>query len=348
MNLAKGLCSVPPVPEREFANDVNLVRRELIQILDEKWVNGTTLHYYFFEDEPFGTSAAEKDVVRSAFQVWKDVGIGLEFEEVTDPVEAEIRIGFQKGDGSWSFLGRQVLQFKNINERTMNFGWDLTDDEDDIDTPIHEIGHTLGFPHEHQNPIAGIVWDADVVYAATALPPNNWDKDTTNRNILNKIPPDVVQGSSWDSDSIMHYPLGAGWILQPEEFKSGLVPESGLSNRDKSWVKAFYPPLTSDDYSELKPFESQKLAILPGQQRNFVINPPATREYNIQTFGDSDTVIVLFEDDNGHLRYIDGDDDSGEDFNSHLRIRLEANRKYVLRIRLYYSDREGEAAVMVF
>ena len=53
----------------------------------------------------------------------------------------------------------------------MNFGWDLTQ-PGEIDTAIHEIGHTLGFPHEHQNPHAGIVWDEEAVYAALAQPPN--------------------------------------------------------------------------------------------------------------------------------------------------------------------------------
>ena len=31
----------------------------------------------------------------------------------------------------------------------MNFGWDLTQ-PGEIDTALHEIGHTIGFPHEHQ------------------------------------------------------------------------------------------------------------------------------------------------------------------------------------------------------
>ena len=29
------------------------------------------------------------------------------------------------------------------------------------DTALHGIGHTLGLPHEHQNPNAGIVWDVE-------------------------------------------------------------------------------------------------------------------------------------------------------------------------------------------
>ncbi len=42
-------CSLPPIPEREFDPSVNPNRANLIQFLDNKWVNGTILHYYFFD-----------------------------------------------------------------------------------------------------------------------------------------------------------------------------------------------------------------------------------------------------------------------------------------------------------
>lgn len=110
-------------------------------------------------------------MVHKAFQIWKDIGIGLEFKEVSSKTEAEIRIGFLEGDGAWSYIGKDILK-QGINERTMNFGWDITRNPRKIDTAIHEIGHTLGFPHEHQNPNAGIVWDEEKVYASLASPPN--------------------------------------------------------------------------------------------------------------------------------------------------------------------------------
>lgn len=107
------------------------------------------------------------------------MGIGLSFQEVSSRTEAEIRIGFLKGDGSWSKgLGRAILN-NGTNDRTMNFGWDITRTPREIDTAIHEIGHSLGFPYEHQNPNAGIIWDEEKVYTQLAKPPNEWSREKT-------------------------------------------------------------------------------------------------------------------------------------------------------------------------
>jgi hypothetical protein len=275
-------CSLPPVPPREFPAGTDPARVEAIVVNESKWVNHTVLHYYFFDRDtdgehvfgsdgtrhwrPWTTDKAHQDVVRRAFDHWKAQDIGLEFVEVTSRDEAEIRIGYMQGDGAWSYLGRQILD-RGVNERTMNFGWDLLRTPREADTALHEIGHTLGLPHEHQNPNAGIVWDEEKVYAE----------------------------------------LG------------GLLP-----------------------------FQSRELAILPGAQRDFVIRPTATRQYTLQTFGVSDTVMVLFERADGELRYQAGDDDSGEDRNATLQLKLFQGREYVLRVRLYFSQASGETAVMLW
>jgi hypothetical protein len=181
-------CSLPQMPPRELPAGTDPARVEAILVNESKWVNHTVLHYYFFDREtdgehvfladgtrvwrPWTTDKAHQDVVRGAFDHWKAQGIGLEFAEVTSRDEAEVRIGFMEGDGAWSYLGRQILD-RGVNERTMNFGWDLLRSPREADTALHEIGHTLGLPHEHQNPNAGIVWDEEKVYTTLAGPPNN-------------------------------------------------------------------------------------------------------------------------------------------------------------------------------
>ncbi|MBA2723758.1 MAG: hypothetical protein H0W48_03650 [Methylibium sp.] len=352
-------CNARHTVPREFGPGMSADRARAINVLNDKWVNGTELSYYFFDQPtdgenvnfadgstqfmPWAGAEAQKKVVRQAFEVWADQGIGLKFKEVASRDQAVVRIGFQAGDGAWSYVGRAVLDI-GADQRTMNFGWDLAGD---LDTAIHEIGHTLGFEHEHQNPFAGIVWDEEKVYASLAKPPNRWSEKTFF-NIIRKLEDNQVQGTEWDADSVMHYPFEAGLIKLPTDFRSQpLQPAGGLSARDKSYVAQLYPgqgPVSG--FPELKLMESHPLNIGAGRQVDLRLLPKRSRTYEIKTFGASDVVIVLFEDVNGEMKYQGGDDDSGEDRNASLKLRLSRGKKYVLRLRLYYADHAGETAVM--
>ena len=360
MSLQKYFCSLPQMPDRSFSLGMSPNRTNAILVSAKKWVNGTKLKYYFFKGNSFyslttnstGTQTknywkgtnAEKEAVKKAFKIWKDVGIGLEFEETTDRLEAHIRIGFAKGEGSWSYIGRDSWTISK-EQRTMNFGWDILNDADTI---VHEIGHAIGLPHEHQNPNAGIVWDEEAVYNELAGYPNYWDRNKTYNNIIRKINPDTVQGSSWDANSIMHYQFAAGLIATPIEFKDGIFPEPGLSTRDITWVKQFYPIIDKRTYLDIKPYHSEVFSLSNGEQINFEFTAKETRTYSIQTFGIMDTVMVLSEVVSGENVYVSGDDDSGEERNSHIKIKLHKGKKYIINIRLFYKTSAGDTCVMLW
>lgn len=339
------LCAQPPPipialpaglsPRREFA----------IRLVKNKWVNGTLLHYHFLADRRWDWTVDQMDVVRWAFGVWKGLGIGLSFVEVTDPGEAELRIGFDQTDGSWSYVGTDVLKAPAA-EPTMNYGWDLNSDWGKA-TALHEIGHALGMPHEHQNPLSGIVWNDDAVYDTFSAPPNGWSRDMIFSNILRKIPRSDVEGSAWDPHSIMHYPFAPGLIKAPQQYnRDGIGENTELSGNDRTWIQRFYP--AGAQTVPIGVLDLKTLSSEVGAQSDFVFDPPDTRAYTIQTVGTSDIKVVLFEERAGKPRHMIAEDDSGEEANGVIVAQLIKGRRYFLRARTHFVTGPAGTGLLVF
>ncbi|HPY40209.1 MAG TPA: M12 family metallopeptidase [Thiolinea sp.] len=355
-------------PELKALEELDPERSFAILEIHQKWVDGSTLTYYFFDADTDKSKQEDangqvkqvswrgkehqKEQIRQAFKAWKDLGINLDFKEVSDRRNAIIRVGFMEGDGSWSYVGTDCKTIKDSNQRTMNIGWDQAND---FTTYLHEVGHALGLTHEHQSAKAGIVWNTQAVYKYFRGDPNYWEDAYIKSNILDKVHPDQVQASAWDPDSCMHYDFNAGLIDQPEKYRSQpLRPKGGLSARDKEWVKTFYPPPDEDHTRRLaasnvlKVMQPLKLNLSQGQQLNYPISIDETREYNIQRSGESDAVMVLFENTASGWKQIKAVDDSGQAGNALLQATLDKDKEYNLRVRLYWEGKTGATIITLW
>jgi len=179
-------------------------------------------------------------------------------------------------------------------------------------------------------------------------PPNSWTTRQIENNVLVPVRADESKGSDVDEDSIMMYPLDASWINGPAHLSDGIDPAPGLSSNDKVWVKKFYPGAGVATTPQLQLFMTKSFDIEPGAQVDFSFVPSTTRNYTIRTFGELDTVMVLFRKSGDEEIYISADDDSGQDYNSSIVEELTDGSEYLIRVRLYSKWGEGATSIMVF
>ena len=73
-------------------------------------------------------------------------------------------------------------------------------------------------------------------------------------------------------------------------------------------MRNFYPDASQKKLPELKPYLSKIVKLSAGHQVDYIITPTESRKFTLQTLGNMDMVIVLFEYDAGNSIYLAGDD----------------------------------------
>ena len=197
------------------------------------WKPGRTLRVRFLD----GEEQVQKKVAHFAQQWAEFANITFAFGE--DP-KAEIRISFREA-GSWSALGTDCLvaEWYPLSKATMNFGWLMrtSTDREYSSVVLHEFGHALGMIHEHQTPAEGIQWNREAVIRDLSQPPNSWDEETIQFNVLDRYNRSQTQFSKFDPQSIMLYAFPSHWTLNGLTFAENSV----LSQTDKDFIKMIYP-----------------------------------------------------------------------------------------------------------
>lgn len=155
--------------------------------------------------------------------------VNLDIDFVDNPSDANVRISFDPNGGSWSLVGTDHLHKKS--GATMNLGWF------DVPTTIHEFGHVLGMIHEHQNPRGeSILWNRQKVYEWAKVT-QGWNREMTDKNILDKYDMNMINGSNFDPNSIMLYFFPADLTIN----NKGTHENLRLSGLDVMWMSQMYP-----------------------------------------------------------------------------------------------------------
>jgi hypothetical protein len=296
----------------------------------KKWANGRRLKVRFLG----GAESLQQKVAAFARQ-WSDyANITFDFGGHAD---AEIRISFQLGAGSWSAMGTDALvqNWFPPGQPTMNYGWltPASSDDEIREVVLHEFGHALGCIHEHQHPQGGIPWNRDAVVRELSGPPNSWDLQTIESNVFSRYTTSQTQFSRFDTASIMGYYVPRRWTLNGFE----MVPGSALSATDKDFITQVYPrdsrvtPLTVDG-----PALAASIGAA-GEEDNYTFPVFSPGVYVVETLGATDVIASLFGPD-GAANLIAEDDDSGEGRNARIVATLGAGN---YRVMVRHYDRNG-------
>lgn len=176
---------------------------------DCKWNINETITISFLN----GATSLHEPVLEVAQEWLRKSGARLYFDKLSlQKGSGVIRISFDR-PGSWSTIGTSCRNVTALDQPTMNFGWlddPKTNEREFRRVVLHEFGHALGLIHEHQIPENGIQWDREAVMK-DAGQRFGWTEEEIEHNILRIRDKNDVDYTTYDSKSIMIYPIEPHW-----------------------------------------------------------------------------------------------------------------------------------------
>lgn len=221
------------------------------------WDQGQTLKISFKEDE--FPAASDVEFIKYIINSHIVPLINLKIEFVSEFTEGDIRVGFNRAYGSYSYLGKDAKNVTDRAFRTLNFGWI------DQSVVLHEFCHAIGaMNHEHQSPFDNpIIWNEEAVMFDMTDPESGmcvpeyssssnqdamvcWTPEEVRFNILDRVTGSDLKGTTYDKYSIMHYQFYDHWLKS--NGNQGSIPYNNtLSEQDKNWLRKIYPKNATEE-----------------------------------------------------------------------------------------------------
>lgn len=197
-------------------SDVSREKRKAVRNIATRWTNCTV---YYEIDSSLDTKET-RDVIVQAMKEWEDYTCLRFIENKT----AQMRIQFKDGDGCYSMLGMQ----KKPQSLGLAPGCRIKG------IVIHEIGHAIGWIHEHMRPDRD-----DYIKVNFEVIPTKW-----RRNFLKYSNIAInTHNITYDYNSIMHY--GSSYLtdsittLDPD-YQSKIGQRKGMTFKDIKLANLMY------------------------------------------------------------------------------------------------------------
>lgn len=234
----KHVCIIPP-SEYEFIYESDRAVFEK----SVRWPQGYTIKVKFLNGDDWQKAWVQK-VVKEQVEPLVNPNLFIQFVNTSDNADVKIKFVY---DGTYggSLIGIRCRD-TGQNEGSLFFGGDMLDfplsrqfefegvqytvpenikgqqpDPNHNGSVIkHEFGHVFGKWHEHQNPINNpIQWDIPKTLNYYTSEPPPWSKDEVYYNVINKLPLNQADATSFDSMSIMMYGVDASLTTNNVGFK---------------------------------------------------------------------------------------------------------------------------------
>ncbi len=317
----------------------------------KKWAPDEVLGVHFLNG-----NAQSKKVFAEYAEEWLKVSDAtLKFNFDQPKSRAQIRVLF-RSRGHSSALGTDCLHTPK-SRPTMQFGWDPATYSHKAEVKrviLHEVGHALGFIHEHQRPDTRkeVKFDVHKLNQFFGKSPNYWSPATVKAQILDQYDiPLSTNATEFDRKSIMAY------FIPPEATKDGkgIPPNKELSKNDIKLMRRIYGKPESGGGGTtvndkvvtltVDAAKPKKIKIGPGQTRICKFEITKTRFYTVRTHGNFFTELDVHGPNDQDKFYRAGSIDL-DSFNAVATPSLSPGTWYAL-VKLKDKTLSGEVGVSV-